>query len=84
MSCILWRRRGICRFRCFSRSSRLFVKQFHGLLIQFLVALDHKFLECKETLDSDNLVDDLLMDWVKLSFLAGFEELGVTDAEFGH
>jgi hypothetical protein len=49
-----------------------------------LVALDHKFLECKETLDSDNLVDDLLMDWVKLSFLAGFEELGVTDAEFGH
>lgn len=74
----------IIRFNLFRRLVGLLFVHFHGLLIQLLVALNHEPLECKEVVNSYNLVDNLLMQWVLGSLVACLNELLICDAQLSH
>ena len=63
--------------------NNLFVEEhLHGLLVQLSVTLAHELLECDKVVDSNDLVDNLLVNGVLGSLVARLQENLLRDAKF--
>ena len=70
--------------RCRAVWLLLLAEHFHGLSVQFLVALDHELLEGEEAVDRHYLIDYLFVDGVLFGTLARLHKLLIAHAQLRH